>query len=755
MKMIYEKGFPLLLAVTIAIQELKWGEVPISYAATILVCIVTMLCMIAYEKKQWNVLIGCGVLLLSAGAIIYMQDILEGKAVYWLLAVFAVQYVVLACFMNFLYVKCIFSFSFLIAFVVLRLCYVPILSGLVTVVLLWFLISSSELIHMIYYKKQQAQVQGIRRFHTPSKATDETKDSFQDMTQKTESRRTLGLLPVFILLFLCILIIPVKSQPFDWSFLVNPVTNVYEGIRNTIQDIKDHWNQEESFFSYQLNQDEEESDGENVLGGSVNPTDRVLLKVSGNRSSSNSLYLTGSVYDTYSGTGWTKHMKGEQSEQDEYVLARTEIESAANTQGWKQVEDEYVFRERMLDIKYARMHTKTIFYPSYLSEFSTISKAAKKNVKTANIYYNKARKRGYTYRAYYNEINLDSSYVKDYLRTLDSYAFEDEELKGRAEEIQQEYTALPDSVPERVKDLAGQITSEEGSSYDKMNIICQYLRGFEYSKKVKKVSDKHDFVDDFLWNTKKGYCTYFATAAAVLGRSIGIPTRYVEGMVVTQDCKQDEDYYLLDGNSMHAWCEAYFKGFGWVRFEATPGYTEKGGAWERTSGRNYYEKEPEPSTAVSVATEDIKPQEKEKKTTLAWRWAILALVCMVVAVLIITVLCIWNERKERTRKERCIRLFGHLMFYLKKLGFVLEKGETLIAFRNRVNDGMKFDKFNKYEPFEQSIAIYLKLRFGEMEPTEEELKEMECMNQILREICKEKMGRIHYSVIWLEEKMKR
>ena len=61
-----------------------------------------------------------------------------------------------------------------------------------------------------------------------------------------------------------------------------------------------------------------------------------------------------------------------------------------------------------------------------------------------------------------------------------------------------------------------------------------------------------DFTYYFLFENKQGYCTSFATAMAVLGRAIGIPTRYVEGFVV--DYRDYDNRGILVRNSMaHAW----------------------------------------------------------------------------------------------------------------------------------------------------------------------------------------------------------
>lgn len=87
-----------------------------------------------------------------------------------------------------------------------------------------------------------------------------------------------------------------------------------------------------------------------------------------------------------------------------------------------------------------------------------------------------------------------------------------------------------------------------------------------------------DFAQWFLTENKKGSCTHFATAAALLCRSTGIPARYCEGFVIKEedigDFPDNEGYATVSvpDSRAHAWAEVYIDGFGWLPFEATPGY---------------------------------------------------------------------------------------------------------------------------------------------------------------------------------------
>lgn len=718
MKLLYEKGISLLFAILLSIQEIKWGGITVSYWTIFLVCTFSMAGVLSYEKKQWNVLIGVLMFLASILVVLGVQDKHIGNGFIGLCIVFLIQTVVLSMVMKCTYAKCILSSGFLIAFIVLRLCLVPVSPVFVFLILFCFLVSCSELIHITYYKSP------------------------------LDTKRTTGLLPVFILFFVIVLDIPVKEHPFDWSFVTDPASRVYENVREMVENIRDSWNDNGDYFSYQLY---DRSDGESKLGGAVDTTERILLKIKGMRSGEHTIYLNGSVYDTYTGSGWSKCKKEEAL--DEQELARKEIESACQSQQWAKIKDEFVFHERQVEIQYGRLRTKTIFYPEYLSSFSCINQSLKIEKKSANLAFAKMRKRGYEYRAYYKDVNLNSEYVKGYLRTLDSFSHENTLLRMRADGIKDVDLQLPDDLPNRVRELASQVTFKETNSYDKMAAICSYLRQYTYSKDVEEVSKRQDFVEDFLYRTKRGYCTYFATSAAVMGRCVGIPTRYVEGVIVSKDCKKKKGYSLLDGNSLHAWCEAYFEGFGWIRFEATPGYGDKVGTWKKTNGRNYYEKNPiETSLMPEVSSEPVEIKAKALRSDVTYR-VLLGFMCFVLAILVIFGMCVWNQRKKRTRNEQCVWRFKRILFYLKKLGFRIEYGETLIEFRDRVQDNMRDMELWKHEQFEEVVDFYLKMRFGKVELEDSERKKMEMFIGMLKVLCREKFGKGRCWMIVLEEKM--
>ena len=136
--------------------------------------------------------------------------------------------------------------------------------------------------------------------------------------------------------------------------------------------------------------------------------------------------------------------------------------------------------------------------------------------------------------------------------------------------IVQKYTQLHDELPERVRDLALQLTASAETPYDKAKAIEFYLSGFPYTLEVEPPPFNADGVDHFLFTLGEGYSEYFGSAMTVMLRSIGIPARFVTGYT-TGDKVVDRDLYVVTDSHSHGWIEAYMPNYGWIPFEPTPG----------------------------------------------------------------------------------------------------------------------------------------------------------------------------------------
>lgn len=149
-------------------------------------------------------------------------------------------------------------------------------------------------------------------------------------------------------------------------------------------------------------------------------------------------------------------------------------------------------------------------------------------------------------------------------------------------QIRDKYIQLPE-IPKRVRDLANEVTASGNNSFDKVNNINSFLKSsgnYHYNLSIKPPPANMDGVDYFLFESKEGYCVYFASAMVVMARSIGIPARFVTGYAVGV-WNPIMEAYDVTGSNAHAWVEIYFEGYGWVEFDPTAPKTGKDGGTKK------------------------------------------------------------------------------------------------------------------------------------------------------------------------------
>jgi len=136
------------------------------------------------------------------------------------------------------------------------------------------------------------------------------------------------------------------------------------------------------------------------------------------------------------------------------------------------------------------------------------------------------------------------------------------------EKLRETYLQLPRLDP-RIPDLAHQIVGAERSAGGEARLIEKYLRThFGYTLELPP-SEPADPLAFFLFHRKKGHCEYFASAMAVMLRTLGVPTRMITGF-------QSGIYNPISGSQLirtsdaHSWVEAWLPQRGWTTFDPTP-----------------------------------------------------------------------------------------------------------------------------------------------------------------------------------------
>ena len=134
------------------------------------------------------------------------------------------------------------------------------------------------------------------------------------------------------------------------------------------------------------------------------------------------------------------------------------------------------------------------------------------------------------------------------------------------------YLQLPDSLPDRVRDLAVEVAGDTDVPYVAAFQIERYLRtNYPFTLRVDDPPPRRDAIDFFLFETRRGYFDHHASAMAVLLRAVGIPARVAVGFSIDDSAFDEEsNTYVLTEEDSWAWPEVYFPGLGWVEFNPTP-----------------------------------------------------------------------------------------------------------------------------------------------------------------------------------------
>jgi transglutaminase-like putative cysteine protease len=232
--------------------------------------------------------------------------------------------------------------------------------------------------------------------------------------------------------------------------------------------------------------------------------------------------------------------------------------------------------------------------------------------------------------------------------------------------VKERYLQLPENLPQRVIDLALEITAGVHNPFDKTLAITEYLRGnIQYESNVPSIPEGRDLVDWLLFDQKKGFCTYYASAEVILLRSLGIPARFVVGYAQGERLATGTQFRARLKDS-HAWPEVWFEGIGWVEFEPTVTILPLG---YQLADRNLVITTPIPdepgnsqgpdavnpaggeTNANSVNSEESTEQGK-----------LIGYLILLVTVIILASIFIWQRQARKKHKQRSIpSLIVHLM----------------------------------------------------------------------------------------------
>ncbi|OPA78360.1 hypothetical protein BVG16_10780 [Paenibacillus selenitireducens] len=261
------------------------------------------------------------------------------------------------------------------------------------------------------------------------------------------------------------------------------------------------------------------------------------------------------------------------------------------------------------------------------------------------------------------------------------------------------YIQLPKEFPARVKDLALSLTAGQQNDYDRIQALTTYLKSekFTYTNEPDlSLKQSSDFVDSFLFELKQGYCDYFSTSLVTMARSIGIPARWVKGYVggskegyrpdqympnaMMEEMAKEEGTYIVSNADAHSWAEIYFEGFGWIPFEATPGFTIPMAQEENQAA---------PVTVPDLDTTANTDETKESSFAFMKPSILTYSIMGIIFVIMLYVLFVryrlhWNmlwrtlvHGHRPSSGQKLIVLTEHWLYYCRRKGLLREEHETL------------------------------------------------------------------------------
>jgi transglutaminase-like putative cysteine protease len=241
------------------------------------------------------------------------------------------------------------------------------------------------------------------------------------------------------------------------------------------------------------------------------------------------------------------------------------------------------------------------------------------------------------------------------------------ELRAASAELPPELAALylqvPEALPGRVRDLAGQIVRAAGNDYDRALRLQNYLRAnYAYLPDVPAAPAGRDAVDYFLFEAPGGFCSYYASAMAVMLRTLGVPARLAAGYA-TGVYDPARGAYRVPAAAAHAWVEVYFAGYGWVEFEPT-------------AARPAFTREPGQAQAQGTLGAPALPPEAERAERQAPGWLAAAAASLALAALAGRWLLARRTGQPRSPRARALRLYDRLRRALARAGLAGGPNQT-------------------------------------------------------------------------------
>lgn len=564
----------------------------------------------------------------------------------------------------------------------------------------------------------------------------------------------LGILP-FLALYLCILLmLPVIEKPYDWHWAKALYQRTSEKLTTYTENLF-HIGQED------LNSAMSGFSENGSLFAGMQSDNRELLKIWIGYDEGTALYLTGKIFDSFDGHDWQSRGGEEQDNRLMDVLETSyAVSRYAKDDKWKYL------RTNQLKMTYQYFHTDYLLAPS--KAWGIAGENFDYHVRGENVLFGRNVGFGTHYSLKFNQLSMSREEITDFLRWNEETAADEwekdaqrytrdriglEELYAYREGIIEKYAQKTEISPE-VQDWLLQHTAGAETAEEKLQRIEASLAAMEYNKNPgalpDRVVDERSFLDFFLLESRKGYCTHYATAFVLLARAEGFPARYVQGFCVPITNEKETVVY---SEMAHAWPEIYIEGKGWIPFEPTPRYgvyhycVRKEETDEGSGGQNIAEVQKKSEEEVETPEEAENIQEEDSASGHGigkWmvRLVFIFLLMLFGFLLLFIMNYLWEKRREKAwdLRQRYQAAVQRNLRILEMLGIRRGEAETWQEFLERICVGS--EETGKM-PVE-FIKTYEEVRYGTLIVDEDVFVKVLKEREELLDTLKRKKGKLYW-----------
>jgi hypothetical protein len=348
------------------------------------------------------------------------------------------------------------------------------------------------------------------------------------------------------------------------------------------------------------------------------------------------------------------------------------------------------------------------------------------------------------------QYSVRSTVVEPTREDLENIPQSDYDVKTHPEYLPDELLPHTAQTAE-LKQIANQVTEGATTPFEKVLAIQQYLANgdFTYDQRVSGAYDVKTLVN-FLIHTKRGFCQQFASAMAVLVRSLGYPARVATGFTPGR-YDAEKKLYVVSTDNAHTWVEVLFPGYGWIPFEPTPtrtnpvasylgngavcptgacgpggqtpGGTTKTGTVKGNAHVQFLEQNQDrPPRSHFKPPHVTAPPERSTQ----WVYPVALLLLVIALFVFLVVLPIWKTVRRRLEVARAkpgrdliLAEFDAFTGRASDLGLARRRGETLREYRDRLRTKVRFSDGH----IDRLTATVARAAYGADPVTGEEAKE--------------------------------